>query len=34
MVSLNLYRAPDDIYRVHSLIKDIQKKSAWTSRCG
>jgi hypothetical protein len=26
MVSLNLYRAPDDIYRVHSLIKDIQKK--------
>jgi hypothetical protein len=26
LVSLNLYRAPDDIYRVHSLIKDIQKR--------
>jgi hypothetical protein len=25
-VSLNLYRAPDDIYRVYSQFKDIQKK--------
>jgi hypothetical protein len=25
-VSLNLYRAPDDIYRVYSLFKDVQKK--------
>jgi hypothetical protein len=26
VVSLNLYRAPDDIYRVHSIIKTIQKQ--------
>ena len=26
VVALNLYRAPDDIYRVDTLIKDIQKR--------
>jgi hypothetical protein len=26
VVSLNLYRAADDIYRVHSIFQDIQKK--------
>ena len=26
VVSLNLYRAPDDIYRVHAQIQDIQKQ--------
>jgi len=26
VVSLNLYRAPDDIYRVHSQTKEIQKR--------
>jgi hypothetical protein len=26
VVSLNLYRAPDDVYRVHSVFKTIQKK--------
>jgi hypothetical protein len=26
LVSLNLYRAPDDIYRVFSMFKDIQKQ--------
>jgi hypothetical protein len=26
VVALNLYRAPDDIYRVYSLIKQIQKR--------
>src|ERR1043166_70742 len=26
VVSLNLYRAPDDIYRVYSIIKQIQKQ--------
>ena len=28
IVSLNLYRAPDDIYRVYTSLKDIQKKFA------
>jgi hypothetical protein len=27
-VSLNLYRAPDDVYRVHGVFKSIQKKYA------
>src|SRR5205823_12896426 len=27
-VSLNLYRAPDDVYRVHGVFKDVQKKYA------
>ncbi|TME97616.1 MAG: hypothetical protein E6I52_19130 [Chloroflexi bacterium] len=26
VVGLNLYRAPDDVYRVYSIIKDIQRK--------
>jgi hypothetical protein len=26
VVSLNLYRAPDDVYRVHGVFKNIQKK--------
>jgi hypothetical protein len=26
VVSLNLYRAPDDVYRVHGIIKNIQAK--------
>src|SRR5207249_9872318 len=26
VVSLNLYRAPDDVYRVHGVFKGIQKK--------
>ena len=26
VVSLNLYRAPDDVYRVYGVFKDIQKK--------
>jgi hypothetical protein len=26
VVSLNLYRAPDDIYRVYSIVKDIQRQ--------
>ena len=25
-MGLNLYRAPDDIYRVHTTFKDIQKR--------
>lgn len=26
VVSLNLYRAPDDVYRVHGVFKNVQKK--------
>jgi hypothetical protein len=26
LVALNLYRSPDDIYRIHSVFKDIQRR--------